>query len=361
MRAIASVAAQTFGDYIQVIVNDGGDPGPVEELVSSSGNEERIVVLHNKNSLGMEAASNLGICSCESEFILIHDDDDSLHPEFLEKTIDFLEQNGSLFYGVSSWITLVLEILSEHEIKIVSESLYSNILSVSIGQMAAYNRLVPIAFLYKRELHEHIGYYDEKLPVLGDWDFFMRTLEKFDIGIVPEALAYYHQRVSEDGIYASSLIAANNKHAVYTQLLRNRMFRREMERGVQGVGFISQMSSMMQGTPITAFDYIKCIAFQISANRPENVAIYGTGNIGVQLFHEIASRGVSIGCFIENNTLLEQNAEGFMDVPIYSLDEAISKGYLDIAIGSWEHKSVVIDRIHNEVDVAKLRVRLYSA
>jgi glycosyltransferase involved in cell wall biosynthesis len=360
-RAIASVAAQTCGDYIQVIVNDGGDPGTVEDLVSSSGNSERIIVLHNDVSLGMEAASNLGIRSCESKYILIHDDDDSLHPEFLEKTTSFLEQNGSLFCGVSSWITLVLETLGEHEIKVVSESLYSSLLSVSIGQMAACNRLVPIAFLYKRDLHDQIGYYDEQLPVLGDWDFFLRALEKFDIGIVPKALAFYHQRILEDGIYASSLMAAHSKHAIYTQLLKNRMFRREVESGIQGIGFISQMSSMMQSTPITAFDYIKCIAFQIYANKPERVAIYGTGNIGVQLFHEIASHGTNIGCFIENKTILEQNARRFMDVPIYSLDEAIAKGYLDIAIGSWEYKNVVIDRIHSEVDVAKLRVRLYSA
>jgi len=359
-RAIASVAAQTFADYIHVIVNDGGNLCVVEDLVSKSGNEDRIVVLHNEQSIGMEAASNLGIRSCESTYILIHDDDDALHPDFLEKTTSFLEQKGSLFCGVSSWITLVTETISEHEITKISENPYSKILSVSIGQMAAFNRLVPIAFLYKRELHEQVGYYDEMLPVLGDWDFFLRALEKHDIGIIPEALAFYHQRVSEDGIYANSLKAAINEHTVYTQLIINRMFRRDFERGIQGIGYLSQMSSMMRGSPITSLNYTKCICFQICANRPKSVAIYGTGNIGVQLFHEIMRHGVDVGCFIENETLLEQSDGSFMGIPVYSLDEAISKEYLDIAIGSWIYKNVIIDRIHNEVDADKIRLRLYS-
>ena len=78
------------------------------------------------------------------------------------------------------------------------------------------------------------------------------------------------------------------------------------------------------------------------------------------MFQEILSYGVDIGCFIENQASLGNKPESFMGVPICSLDEAVAKGYLDIAVGSWEYKDIVIDHIHNAVDVNQHRLRLYS-
>ena len=361
-RAISSVAAQTFGDYVHVIVNDGGSPDTVEKLVDSGGNKRKTVILHNRESLGMEAASNTGIRSCESDYILIHDDDDSLYPEFLEKTLSFLEAHSSLFCGVSSWITLVKESLGEDEIVRISENLYNNFRTVDIGRMAIFNRLVPIAFLYKRQLHEDIGYYDETLPVMGDWDFFLRALEKHDIGILPEELAFYHQRVSGEGVYANSLTVTSKEHVFYTQIIKNRMFRREMEIGQAGIGLLSQMSSIIHTLFANPIDhYVKSVAAQILVNRPKNTAIYGTGDIGKLLFGEIRSTGVDVVCFIENQANLKKKPASFMGLPVVSLEEAISNGFLDIAIGSWEHKKTIIDRIHKKVDVNKHRLRLYSA
>lgn len=360
-RAIESVASQTYSDYLHVIVNDGGESKVVEDLVESSRNKEKTLILHNETSLGMEAASNAGIRMCDSEYILIHDDDDSLHPEFLEKTVAFLENNSSLYCAVSSWITLVRESLSEHGIVRLSERLYGSLRSVSLGQMAASNQLVPIAFLYRRQLHSEIGYYDETLPVLGDWDFFLRVLEKHEIGILPEQLAFYHQRVSADGIYANSLTGANDKHAAYSQLVRNKLFRRELESGKSGVGFLSQMSSMMLMLPMLSVEYyIKSVVFQISANKPLSLGIYGIGNIGAQLYTELKTYSIDVGCFIENDNKLTHELELFMGIPVYSMKDAILRGYFDIAIGSWEYKNIIIDRIHKEVDVNKLRLRLYS-
>ena len=37
------------------------------------------------------------------------------------------------------------------------------------------NRAVPIGVLYRRTLHEKVGYFDEELPVVGDWEFNMRA------------------------------------------------------------------------------------------------------------------------------------------------------------------------------------------
>jgi len=360
-RAIMSVSEQTFRDYIHVIVNDGGDPGEVDRLVDMCADDarEKILVIHNPVSLGMEAASNVGIKASQSEYILIHDDDDSLYPDFLEKAVAFMQEKGGVFCGVCTWMNLVKETIQGDSITTISEKLYSSMRSVSIGQMAVVNRLVPIGFLYKRHLHDEIGYYDETLPVLGDWDFYLRALEKYDIGILSQILARYHQRTSTQGIYANSLTDAVDKHAIYTPIVRNKHFRRDVQSGAVGVGMLCQISNIIESLPsLTADNYVKSVVFQVQANRAECVAIYGAGNIGTQLFYELRNSGIAVGCFIENEGTLK--AGEYLGVPLLSLRDAVAAGFHDIAIGSWEYRTIVIDKINAQIDLHSVRLRLFS-
>jgi hypothetical protein len=58
----------------------------------------------------MEAASNAGIAACDSDYIVIHDDDDSWCPDFLEKTVAFLDgPKGARYGGVTTHSTYVSE------------------------------------------------------------------------------------------------------------------------------------------------------------------------------------------------------------------------------------------------------------
>ena len=83
-RAAQSILNQTFKDYIWVIVNDG-EKEPVSDVVSNFP-EDTVIVIHNPKPVGLEAASNIGLKSSDSEYVVVHDDDDTWHPEFLEKT-----------------------------------------------------------------------------------------------------------------------------------------------------------------------------------------------------------------------------------------------------------------------------------
>ena len=59
-RALNDVLRQVFTDWTMVIVNDGGDPAPVDDLVRryAEAFRGRVAVVHNRTSVGMEAASN---------------------------------------------------------------------------------------------------------------------------------------------------------------------------------------------------------------------------------------------------------------------------------------------------------------
>ena len=90
-RAIASVQNQTFTDWELVVVNNGGDPAPVDSAVAVARQAQpscSLRVIHLEDRFGMEEASNRALASCASEFFAIHDDDDSWREGFLGRAVE---------------------------------------------------------------------------------------------------------------------------------------------------------------------------------------------------------------------------------------------------------------------------------
>ena len=228
-RAYYSVKKQTYRDFIWVIVNDGGEKEGVESIATEARNNDiDVQILHHEQSKGMEAASNAGIRSCESEYIVIHDDDDSWEADFLEKTVDFLD-NEPLFSGVITHTLLVNEIIENNSPRTTSSYGFNTWLkSVYLMEMMMVNSFPPISFLFKRDVYDKVGGYNESLPVLGDWDFNIRFLKEADIGVIPELLALYHHRdtiTDENNVYGNTVNAGISKHVRYDAILRNHYLR----------------------------------------------------------------------------------------------------------------------------------------
>ncbi|GAG92375.1 unnamed protein product, partial [marine sediment metagenome] len=59
-RAVNSVLNQNFENFMHVIVNDGGETDPVDKLALKYKDlyNDRLKIVHNDVSKGMEAASN---------------------------------------------------------------------------------------------------------------------------------------------------------------------------------------------------------------------------------------------------------------------------------------------------------------
>lgn len=234
-RAAESVMGQSLDDYVWVIVNDG-DPGVVDEIVSGFP-EDKLLVIHNPMPVGMEAASNMGIKSSDSEYVVIHDDDDSWHPDFLRRTTGYLDAPGpsDVRQGVITYSEVVREEIRGNSIIIKNRYPFNAELAcLSLYGMLANNKFPPISFLYRRKVIEEIGHYDETLPVLGDWEFNIRFMMKYDIGLIPHVLAYYHQR---QGAYSNSIVNGSGQHLLYDNLLRNRYLRKDIRAGAIGAGY----------------------------------------------------------------------------------------------------------------------------
>jgi cellulose synthase/poly-beta-1,6-N-acetylglucosamine synthase-like glycosyltransferase len=250
-RALDSVTSQTYDDWVLVIVNDGGDPPPVEQLVKEYGSRlsSRCLVVHSGKSVGMEAAANIGIRAVGSEYIAIHDDDDSWHPDFLTRTVSFMEAEElpPTTGGVVTHVIRVSERIEGDRVLEESRGICNTQRGITLFGICSRNTIQPIGFVYRRAAFEQVGPYREDLPVLGDWEFNVRFLQLYDVAVIPEPLAHYHQRVhdrNEGSIYANTVVAQADRHLRWEGMLRNAWLRKDLQSGTVGIGFLASIGSV---------------------------------------------------------------------------------------------------------------------
>lgn len=235
-RALANIAEQTFTDYTVCVINDGGDESATRAILQASplahlleGDAPRLMLLTTGGG-NMEAASNAGLAATDSEFVALHDDDDLWAPEFLERTVGALRASEALICS-----TRVVERYEretpEGEFEVYEERIFHDGLP-GFGLQFLYrtNRTVPIGILYRRRLHELVGFYDESLPVVGDWEFNLRAAAVTEVLLVDEPLAYWSLRPEADGAEANS-VQRQAEHARFDASVRARAIRDDLQSG----------------------------------------------------------------------------------------------------------------------------------
>lgn len=249
-RNIETVLAQTYSQWIHVIVNDGGQIDAVEGLVTEYTEQYRgrLKVIHNAESVGMEAASNIGIRGSESQFIVVLDDDDSWEATFLEEAVKALtSKEWPDVKGVICHTDIIYEeICGDKVLKKRQAPFNSWIKSLDIVALMAWNRFTPVCFVFERDVLTDIGYFDESLPVCGDWDFNIRFLLKYEISVIPKVLAYWHQRPALVNGYGNSVHAGRDLHAVYRTRITNRWIRHSVNNRTLGMGDLFLLSYLVE-------------------------------------------------------------------------------------------------------------------
>ena len=237
-----SLGLQSTMDFEWIVVNDGGDREPVDKIAESVEGQFPVTIIHNDTSRGMEAASNQGIAAACGQYILIHDDDDTLHPEFLNKTADFLDIHPQ-YAGVFTHIEQVFEKTKRNRIIEIRRKPYTAAVSqIYLVDFLGYNPFVPIGLLYRKSLHDIVGPYDEDLPVVGDWDFFIRVLLEKDLGFIDEYLARYHIRhKAESSRNRNSVVENEALHRQFDAAIRNSYIRKDLAEGRFGVGVLMSL------------------------------------------------------------------------------------------------------------------------
>ncbi len=185
-RAVKSVLAQTFGDYELLIIDDGSTdrtPSVVEQL-----EDPRIRYIRLARNRGVSAARNRGFSEARGEFIAFLDSDDEWLPRKLERQVDLLRQApdsvGMAYSGA----------LNVHPGGRRSEYLPrdgGDLLPVLLIHNVIH--ATPSVLLRRAVVHA-VGDFDETLPAIEDYDYWLRVAKRSQIAVISEPLVVCHDQ-----------------------------------------------------------------------------------------------------------------------------------------------------------------------
>jgi glycosyltransferase involved in cell wall biosynthesis len=169
-KAIESVIAQTFQDWELIIVDDGSSDNTSEVVAPWLIKDDRIRYIRLEHTGKISAVSNAGLHAATGEFVAILDDDDYWRDsEKLMRQIDFLDKNPE-YAGCGSGIVII-----DKENKETGRARKPE-RDEDIRRLALLaNPIANSSSIFRRSL---AGEYDEKLPQLADWDFWLTLLQK---------------------------------------------------------------------------------------------------------------------------------------------------------------------------------------
>jgi glycosyltransferase involved in cell wall biosynthesis len=203
-EAIASVAAQTWGNLHIVIVDDGSpdDTAAVAEALIRRHPERRIELVRQPN-LGLAAARNRGIAATTAPFVLPLDADDMLAADAIERLVLALEQQRA-------------DVATPLGRTFGDERRALRTLPATRRRLTAANCLV-YASLFRRELFDRIGGYRPDAPGYEDWDLWLSALEH-GARFVHVAEPLFHYRKHGRTMLARSDGKAMRLHATIASL-----------------------------------------------------------------------------------------------------------------------------------------------
>lgn len=228
-RAVTSVVNQTFAEWELIVVNDAGDRASSQRVLDALPEraQRQTRLIFNEVSHGMEAATNTAFAASRGEFIAILDDDDTWEPEFLERTVAYLDAHSDLL-AVATRADLVIEHLDDQGNPIEDErqAFATDYTSWNLPDLLTKNYVPINSELVRAEAARAVGGWDESLLTQGDWDFSLRLLARGPVGFIEgEPLAHWHHRRDAAGVCGNSIFVSANRHVADNLTIRERYLR----------------------------------------------------------------------------------------------------------------------------------------
>lgn len=228
-RAVHSIINQTFTSYRVYIVNDGGESDFIEKTIHNLAADvaEKFVVTNMPESAGRGGALSIGLSLAREKYILIHDDDDTLEPNFLERTVAYLEDDKeNLFSGVTTSNYDVHEEVRNNTIIINKKDNSRGLKNGTIIDYSLYlsgvGIIIPISLLFRRDRIKLTGNIDTNMNHYEDHDLFLRLMQYGEIGVIQDFLCSYHHRPSSGTSFDTS---RHEKNYDYHVAYRNNIIR----------------------------------------------------------------------------------------------------------------------------------------
>ncbi len=188
-EAIESVLAQTYPDFELVIVNDGSTDGtlPIAEHYRTL-HPNRICVISQANQ-GLAAARNAGMRAATGAAFALLDSDDGWAPTYLAEQMRMLDGDPRIAIVTGNAINRG-GAESGQPVRPVSDDRPAP----DLIEILRDERAIFIMSVFRREVADRIGGFDERFRTNEDYDFWIRAaLAGFQFARNPAPLAFYRR------------------------------------------------------------------------------------------------------------------------------------------------------------------------
>ena len=177
-RAIDSVLKQSLNPYEIIVVDDGSDDGTSEMIQ----NKYKSIKLIQQQNNGVSAARNKGIEHAKGDWIGLLDSDDEWTEKKLENQADRLIKTPEYDFCHTNeiWIRNGVRVNQRKKHEKYGGYIFDKCLDIC--------RISPSSVLFRKNILDHIGWFDSQLPVCEDYDLWLRITSEYRILFIDEPL-----------------------------------------------------------------------------------------------------------------------------------------------------------------------------
>jgi len=198
-ETIESILNQTFQDFEIIITDDGSSDNSLDVIKSFS--DPRIKLFVFDENQGACKAVNNCIKNSRGEYFAYVSSDDVWEKDKLEKQVKFLDENPH-FPAVFTKVTIIDEDGKEF---IDKNHFYFSVFEQENRSRSRWlnhffykgNCICHPSILIRKDVYNEIGFYNELMANLPDFDMWVRLSLKYDFHIIDEKLTKFRVRKDE--------------------------------------------------------------------------------------------------------------------------------------------------------------------
>ncbi len=180
-RALDSVINQTYKPAEIIVVDNGSNDGTLKFLREQY---PKITIL-TENKIGVSSARNKGIKKSINQWIALLDSDDAWHPRKLEIQTSMLDsalKEYNLIHTDEVWFRNNKHINQMKKHKKQGGYIFERCLSLCC--------ISPSSVLFKKNILDKVGLFDESLPVCEDYDMWLKICSSEEVLFAQDKLTY---------------------------------------------------------------------------------------------------------------------------------------------------------------------------
>lgn len=235
--SIESCIAQTYQNWELIVVNDCSTDDSLRIMREYERQDPRIHVVNNDRNLKLPASLNRGFSVAKGRYLTWTSHDNRMAPNMLEEMVAYMETHPDIGLVTANYAAYSLS---------SGEHLYDVSMPDPQKNLPRFNTIC-YAFMYRREVMETVGGYDENLFLIEDYEYWVRIWLQFKTGKIDKVLYY-------TGVGDTTLTMSRKKE-IAQKLLEVRLM------------YFDDFSKALESTPNQQREYFISIADELPITK----------------------------------------------------------------------------------------------